>query len=390
MITNAADYEFVTGITNGEVLIDGGIMPARDVAVETSSNVPPLMQPRCLRGEDMAFLAECAGERNTVMEQQQAQAHAYTRSITAAQIDSIQSDLTRYIRPPNGGNDNLYVTPDYQFGQHRINAYAQSEADPNLTAYNWFTEVYPDAVYKTPASENPNPLVANDVRAMFYDAQMTRRPVPTGNFWGAVTWPYKPGADYNVRIVSDTQRKVHESNWTAPGETSNPADFIDSAVLYWYSGNGYQAGTTYSPSRFYVYTRKPSSFQMTITIPQEIRDYVENELTVMLFVFSNTSVAKYNASNINYDYKYVRDMWGFPLEKTANANGQVTVTLADVAGIQDAIQQDFTSRGYNEFQWYGSPQKFVFFRGIVIMGCPLICKLKDHTDFSSLDWQWTP
>ena len=70
MINRAADYQFVTGITNGEVLIDGGIMPARDVAAQSQSDVPLLMQPRCLRGEDMAFLAECAGERNTVMEQQ--------------------------------------------------------------------------------------------------------------------------------------------------------------------------------------------------------------------------------------------------------------------------------------------------------------------------------
>ena len=202
MITNAADYEFVTGITNGEVLIDGGIMPARDVAVETQSDVPPLMQPRCLRGEDMAFLAECAGERNTVMEQQQAQPHAYTRSITAAQIDSIQSDLTRYIRPPNGGNDNLYVKPDYQFQARRINADSQHGADPDLTACNWFTEIYPDSIYKTPVSNNPNPLVANDVRAMFWDAQMTSRPVPTGNYWGATTWPYKPGADYNVSVTA--------------------------------------------------------------------------------------------------------------------------------------------------------------------------------------------
>lgn len=392
MITNAADYEFVTGITNGEVLIDGGIMPARDVAVETSSVVPPLMLPRCLRGEDMAFLAECAGERNTVMEQSQAQAHAYTKSITAAQIDSIQAALTRYVRPPSVGNDNLYIVPDYEFGQHRIDANTQVEADGYLTAYNWFTEVYPDAVYKTPASENPNPLVANDVRAMFYDAQMTSRPVPTGNYWGAAAWPYKPTADYNVSIVSDTQRDFHEHNWEtpAPREVFMPEDLVNSAILYWYTGTGIQAAGPYNPSRFYVYDRKPSSFQMTITIPQEIRDYVKNELTVMLFVFSNTTVTKYNAINNNYDEEYVRDMWGFPLEKTTNANGQVTVTLADVNGIRDTITQDLTSRGYPEFQWYGSPQTIISFRDIVIMGCPLICKLKDHTDFSSLGWQWTP
>ena len=171
MISNAADYDYVTGITNGEVVIDGGIMPARDVA----SNPQGIMQPECLRGEDVAFLAECAGERNTVMEAQSQQPHAYSRSITASQLGGISTNLARYIRSPQTGTDGLYIKPDYAFSVGHITpTLAEVQAMLDLQT-SLLTAVYPTCGYVSPAASGaPNPFVGDDVRAMFYDAENTR------------------------------------------------------------------------------------------------------------------------------------------------------------------------------------------------------------------------
>lgn len=58
MITSSGDYQYVTGITNGEVLIDGHVMPWREANYTSSS--PATDKPECLRGEDICFLYEGA------------------------------------------------------------------------------------------------------------------------------------------------------------------------------------------------------------------------------------------------------------------------------------------------------------------------------------------
>lgn len=379
MIDNAADYEFVTGITNGEVLINGGIMPARDVAVQTQSEVPLLMQPRCLRGEDMAFLAECAGERNTVMEQAQAQAHSYTKNISASQIGGIQSALARYIRPPADAFDNLYLLPDYAFADRRIDAGQYVRPNWGLMSHNFFTLVYPDCGYTSSAlSHSPDPFKSDDVRAMFWDAQMSRRPVPTANTWD-LTWPLRPPAGSNVSVTSTTQRYLQEANWSgAKPDGSRGEDFDNSATIYGYGGVGYSY-----PSGYYVYYRKPTSFSMTVSIPQAIRDWVDDDVTAVVFVLQICQMTDGNGTQTFHD-----DLFGFPFAKSANQNGEVTITLADVQHILDTTSASLTERGYNEFGWHGNT--IMSNRYNYILGCPLVCKLTDHTDFSSLNWQWTP
>ena len=383
MIDNAADYEFVTGITNGEVLIDGGIMPARDVALEKAEEeqrvLPPLMHPRCLRGEDMAFLAECAGERNTVMEQSQATAHTYTKNISASQIGGIRSALARYIRPPADAFSNLYIMPDYVFADKRIDAGQYVRPNWDLISHNFFQLVYPNCGYTASAnSHSPDPFQSDDVRAMFYDAQMTSRPVPTANTWD-LTWPLRPPAGSNVSITSTTQRYLSEHDWSgAKPDASRAEEFDDSATIYGYGGVGYQ----YSDS-YYVYYRKPSSFGMTVSIPQAIRDWVEDDVTAVVFVLQISIMTDRNGAQTFHD-----DLFGFPFQKTANQNGTVTITIADVQHILDMTSASLTARGFHEFGWHGDT--IMSNRYNYILGCPLVFNLTDHTDFSSLGWNWQP
>ena len=107
MINSASQYDFVTNLSS--IIIDGGIMPARDAA----HNPTGIMQPKCLRGEDVAFLAECAGERNTVMSKQLQGSMAFDRIVSKQQINNIRTSLIQYIQPPLSGEDCFYVMPQY-------------------------------------------------------------------------------------------------------------------------------------------------------------------------------------------------------------------------------------------------------------------------------------
>lgn len=64
MLSNASDYDFVQGITNEEVLINGQIMPWRDV--NYLSSMPPTAAPKCLRGEDVCWLWESVNARSKI------------------------------------------------------------------------------------------------------------------------------------------------------------------------------------------------------------------------------------------------------------------------------------------------------------------------------------
>lgn len=88
MINNAGDYQFVTGITNGEVVIDGHVMPWR-VANYTSSS-PATDKPECLRGEDICFLYEGAA-RWTI--NPNIAPLAYTNDIGYAKLNSVYGQV---------------------------------------------------------------------------------------------------------------------------------------------------------------------------------------------------------------------------------------------------------------------------------------------------------
>lgn len=381
MIDNPADYEFVTGITNGEVVIDGGIMPARDVALDTWSVLPPLMHPKVLRGEDMAFLAECAGERNTVMEQQQAPQHSYSKKISAVQIDSIHAALTRYIRPPTDAYTNVYIKPDYVFQPARVDISQYTTPDFNLMSHNFFSLVYPDSCYVSPVSENPSPFVGDDIRAMFWDAQMTSRPVPTANTWD-LELPLVPPPESNVTIQSKILRELHEANWSDPTPGGDESIYEDTGSIYMCAVGGYGY-----PNRYYKYSYTANSFTMNVTVPPTIQSWVSDEVTAIVFVAQFVNYVSWNGNS------YVQsagpyDLFAFPFTKTVSALGKVTIDTTDIQHVLNTISASLTERGIEEFGWQGN--RFVYNRYNYILGCPLVCKLTDHTDFSSLGWAWIP
>ena len=209
MISSAADYEFVTGITNGEVVIDGDILPVRD----TYQDPEGIQQPRCLRGEDVAFLMEAANERNGVIAGN-AEVTAFDRKVSGAQLATICTNLHRHLDGASSANTPCYFKSAYVF--------AEKWADPDLEEYAYFPygddmyyvhkeslspySLYPDGVLRD-RSANPGDFLSQGVlrldhlRNLFEDVSRQRR-VYCGN----------PGlVQYrDINITTIFQRDVHK------------------------------------------------------------------------------------------------------------------------------------------------------------------------------------
>lgn len=384
MIRNAAEYDFVTGIMNNEVIIDGGIMPARDM----SNSISGLMAPRCLRGEDICFLLESGSQRNTVMQQQIQSSNAYSKTISRQQVIDMRDNLIRNIRMPQSMSDNFYVQPDYSFTNTCQNIY-DYVIPWTLDQHNFLTVIYPDCCMSSYVSTDPNKqLVSDDIRRLFYDAQMTREMMPTDNSWNVnAIWPLFPPAGSNVAISSTTTSYLTSHNWSGDmRDWGTPEAYNNSAVLYHYTGSGYQTPSQQNPGRFYFYWRSPTSFNMQVTVPQQILDYIDtNNITAIVEVYCMYEVA--TLDYYSYTYTYYYDLWGFPLTKRAQ-NRKVTIDFSDIYTIMDRLQQSVSEKGLPEFQW--TNKSLLTNRLQCIAGCPLVVKLNDHTDFSSLHWGWSP
>ena len=87
---------FVTGISSNEVLMNGHIMPWRDVNWDPSdTSLNPTDKPECLRGEDLCFLYE--GARRLRLLSSTYAPLQYTSSLSRTQINNV------YLQVRNSG-----------------------------------------------------------------------------------------------------------------------------------------------------------------------------------------------------------------------------------------------------------------------------------------------
>lgn len=220
---------------------------------------------------------------------------------------------------------------------------------------------------------------------MFRDAKNTREMIPNNNgvvFPGSPNYgnPYAP--QENITEVRSTfQRHLAQENWGSQ-ITADYADYTNSLILYGYGGVGWQAQGQYNPARYYKYYHTLQSFSMKVQIPQAILPYVESDVTAIVQVYSQ--IATTMKASYDYDYDYQYRLSSFPLKKTRTLGGLVTFDYSDMSGIVDKLNAAFTQEGFYEWGWYDG--KFVMRRLEAIFGVPIVLKLTNHTDFSSIPW----
>lgn len=333
MIRSRGEYLFVT--VPEAIRVDGGIMPARDVAGDGSW--------KQLRGEDPAFLMEGVRERHAAIGRADTTV-VMNRALRARRLAGVADDIrmmaTRSAAP-------YFVKPFEDVAVH-------GEVDGSFDTF------FPDAKFAAEdlASSVGDfavgaPLRADHVRALFYDMQRLRsfvgsaRPETSCSAWEIVKSAYDadhlfypPSSPssvvylYNMEMETYSMEcRLSNGSFSSSLEDTSVADLVSSCKTY---------GVFFA--RYNLYKRATSE------------DKVEES-----------------------SYSCV------PVPCTI-ADGVASVAAADIMAAADSIigHHGWKKVGWNQTEY--SIQNIEIF----IHDLYAVWTLGDHTDISPLGWNWTP
>ena len=357
MITNAAQYEFVTGITNGEIVIDGDILPVR----ETYGEPEGIKRPRCLRGEDVAFLMEAANERNGVIAGQ-AEVTAFSRKVSGSQLATICTNLHRHVRSGNASQP-CYFKKEFQFEEKSI---AVSDSRPGWRFYADREDIAPARLYgggvMLDKSASPGDfgsegaLVLSNVRKLFTDVARQRRMYCGDQHLSEQEWWSLGG------ITSTFDRTVHHYDHSGSDTPVFPP-YDNTGVLFYnahYAGQGdYETHTL-------------SSFEMDLQIPEFSANRL-SQVTALAVCFA------YSWWHVNDSDILDKKLAVIPFTAT-QTSGKWTLTKSDADSIVDKMAAR-TSRPIRGRSVWNSVRNYLEYAYVGLLGATPIVTLGDHTDF---------
>ena len=342
MIRSREEYLFVT--VPETIRVDGGIMPARDVAGDGSW--------RQLRGEDPAFLMEGVRERQAALGLAVTTA-VMDRALRASRLAGVAFDIrrmvSRRVRP-------YFVKPFEDVAVH-------GAVDGNFDTF------FPDAKFTAEdiassagAFAVGAPLRADPVRALFYDMQRLRSFVSgataetNGTSWEIVKSAYN--ADHTFYPPSSPSIYVYLYQMEMHTTGDQP------------EGGSYSMECRLSKGSF------SSSFEDTSDA-----DLVSSCKTYAVFAASYELYKRATSEGrvVESSYSCV------PVPCTI-ADGVASVAAADIMAAADAIigHHGWKKVGWNQTEYSGQEIK------ILIRDIYAVWTLGDHTDISPLGWNWNP
>lgn len=344
MITSREQYRFVE-IPDG-IRVDGGIMPARDVAGDGSW--------RQLRGEDPAFLMEGVRERNAAIGKDYTTV-VMNRALSARRLadvaDEIRIMANRRVAP-------YFVKPFEDVAVHGKNSAS--------SLYTFFPDVRftaEDLASSAGDFAAGEPLRADPVRALFYDMQRLRSFVidtaDTGyscSAWEIVTSAY----DENQTLKPPS----------SPSSVVYLYDMIMDTYLEHPTSGCCSIECRLSNGSF------SSSLKDT-----SVADLVSSCKTYAVFharySLYNRTTSKENVDEASYSC--------VPVPCTI-ADGVASVAAADIMAAADSIigHYGWKKVGWNQMEY--SSQSIE----IGIHDLYAVWTLGDHTDISPLGWNWNP
>ena len=342
MIRSREEYLFVP--VPETIRVDGGIMPARDVAGDGSW--------RQLRGEDPAFLMEGVRERQAALGLAVTTA-VMDRALRASRLAGVAYDIRKmasrraapyFVKPfenvaVHGAVDSSFDTffPDAKFTADDL---ASSEDDFAVGA----------------------PLRADPVRALFYDMQRLRSFVSgataetNGTSWEIVKSAYNEDQAFYPPTAPSNYGYLYQMEMQTTGDQPE--------------GGSYSMECRLSKGSF------SSSLEDT-----SAADLVSSCKTYAVFAASYALSKRATSEGrvVESSYSCV------PVPCTI-ADGVARVEAADIMAAADAII------GHHGWKKVGWNQTEYLSQGISISISDIysVWTLGDHTDISPLGWNWTP
>ena len=343
MITSREQYRFVE-IPDG-IRVDGGIMPARDVAGDGSW--------RQLRGEDPAFLMEGVRERNAAIGKDYTTV-VMNRALSARRLagvaDEIRIMANRRVAP-------YFVKPFEDVAVHGKNSAS--------SLYTFFPDVRftaEDLASSAGDFAAGEPLRADPVRALFYDMQRLRSFVAgataetSGSAWEVEQSAYNEDQAFYPPTAPSNYVYLYQMEMQTTGDQPE--------------GGSYSMECRLSKGSF------SSSLEDT-----SAADLVSLCKTYAVFAagYNLYKHATSEGSVSEGSYSCV------PVPCTI-ADGVASVAAADIMAAADSIigHYGWKKVGWNQMEY--SSQSIE----IGIHDLYAVWTLGDHTDISPLGWNWNP
>lgn len=342
MIRSRGEYLFVT--VPETIRVDGGIMPARDVAGDGSW--------RQLRGEDPAFLMEGVRERHAAIGRADTTV-VMNRALRARRLAGVADDIrmmaTRSAAP-------YFVKPFEDVTVH-------GAVDGNFDTF------FPDAKFTAEdiASSEDDfavgaPLRADPVRALFYDMQRLRSFVSgataetNGTSWEIVKSAYNEDQAFYPPTAPSNYVYLYQMEMQTTGDQPE--------------GGSYSMECRLSKGSF------SSSLEDTSD-----SDLVSSCKTYAVFA---ASYALYKRATS--EGRVVESSYSCVPVPCTIADGVASVAAADIMAAADSIigHHGWKKVGWNQTEYSGQNIE------ILIRDIYAVWTLGDHTDISPLGWNWTP
>lgn len=344
MINSRDKYDFVT--IPDEIRIDGGIMPARDVAADGSW--------KHLRGEDAAFILEAVAERRCA-------------------VAGVTVEKTLLTREINGGRlfnavRQLNVSP---FGR-----YCKTIPSPVAPAYLrdlvGLDEAFDSRIEEYDLKSRPdsfmqgNPLVADEIRRVYLDLGLMRQFYVDSH---AERWEFSEEVS--------TQHIVKSLVEQTPGAAENDL-YLDSTPTS-YVLTEYKMETHRSGKNAWAMDLQSSGGTYTAVIPEHSREYISNVRAFVCLEYYSYLAPKSGDSVVERVYSYHE-------VDCVSDGGTVTVPHASVIAAAEEARSHYNPT------LHGIGDTSILKQLVIVYyaGLHLLCSLGDHTDFHDIGWNWNP
>jgi len=350
MITNATDYQYVTPVGQ----INGGILPARDVAADGSSSV--------FRAEDLCFATEAVDERLSISRGSTSRdLPVPTLALYQLDWDAIWYNLSYC----------LFHGSDSRTDRPRTNLLATA-IDPNAVfapgdyneLFDHLNDYYPGSVMASHYHAYPQMGFAWDndcVRGFYYDLEMSDRVCFISG------WP----------ITGTLTTTKHDEDVTTTTSESFYA-LSDGKAQFGYA---YRTGTRRGRKRVYTGVTGGS---LTFTLP------LSDKAASAELVWVESITGNYHAEKP--DAKTIRSYRTRHVDLTWNSAGTVTIPSAVFVHSESQLEEIASDMGL-DFPFFIASTEYSDIPGalnVQTRGAWLIVTYDFRTEIRSLNWQWQP
>lgn len=362
MINRREDYKFTTPPEG--IQIDGGIMPARDVADDGSWKV--------LRGEDPCFLAEAITRMLTFRRY-----GAYSPLSVERKVSGMQwTYIVEHLRDTSRYGDEFYVFDRHPAtaGTYKMNvggasaddyfgAILNSLSEGSYRHPEFFSDVYPNWGDK---------LEADKVRKVWYDYRQFGAIVSVGPYDMRVA----DGAKINQTIVEYSNGVIIDSR-----TSEIPEPVVGGGYTILSGGNRYAevAGTGASASE-YEWTLESI---LPRTQPTKLEDIFDMKPLVFLRISTRTADPQGGGlGEPSYD--------ALVFEGVVDDSGKISLDGVTSSLILEMVRQARTIPSVSEMLSDSPPYGNAFYGCDISVQAVGIAFYDQSIDTSGIDWQWTP